>query len=147
MPAQSAFYLFLNIPAHKTCHTTYISHTKGVLWYTQGYIPDTSPRGCGGLVESCIGFNTNIPKSQNSYAHEADMLACPRQILSHAIIGNVLLDIYLICWLLWVISKYYCAFFGYIDTLPLGLCFIDIVCFDNAGILLCLLWLHRYFTS
>jgi hypothetical protein len=34
-----------------------------------------------------------------------------------------------------------------IDTLPLGLCFIDIVCFDNAGILLCLLWLHRYSAS
>jgi hypothetical protein len=46
----------------------------------------------------------------------------------------------LICWLLWVISKYYCAFFGYIDILPLRLCLIDIVCFDNAGILLCLLW-------
>jgi hypothetical protein len=27
----------------------------------------------------------------------------------------------------------------YIDTLPLGLCLIDIVCFDNVGILLCLL--------
>jgi hypothetical protein len=27
----------------------------------------------------------------------------------------------------------------YIDTLPLRLCLIDIVCFDNAGILICLL--------
>jgi hypothetical protein len=27
----------------------------------------------------------------------------------------------------------------YIDILPLGLCLIDTVCFDNAGILLCLL--------
>jgi hypothetical protein len=75
------------------------------------------------------------------------MLACTGQILSHAIIGNVLLDIYLICCLLWVISEYYYAFFGYIDTLPLGLCLIDIVCFDNARILLCLLWLHRYFAT
>jgi hypothetical protein len=58
-----------------------------------------------------------------------------------------LFDIYLICWLLWIISEYYCAFFGYIDTLPLGLCLIDIICFDNAGILLCLLWLYRYFAS
>jgi hypothetical protein len=31
----------------------------------------------------------------------------------------------------------YFAFHGYIDTLPLGLCLIDTVCFDNAGILLC----------
>jgi hypothetical protein len=73
----------------------------------------------------------------------------------------------MICWLLWTISEYYCAFFGYIDTLsfelfaswatlplglaswacllgyfnmlPLGPCLIDIVCFDNAGILICLL--------
>jgi hypothetical protein len=52
---------------------------------------------------------------------------------------------YVICWPLWAISKYYCAFFGYIDTLPLGLCLIDIVCFDNAGIPLCLLWPYRYF--
>jgi hypothetical protein len=42
---------------------------------------------------------------------------------------------------------HYCAFFGYIDTLPLGLCLIDIVCFDNAGVLLCLLWPYRYFAS
>jgi hypothetical protein len=35
----------------------YVRHNKGVLWYTQGYIPDTSPRGCGGLVESRTGFN------------------------------------------------------------------------------------------
>jgi hypothetical protein len=27
----------------------------------------------------------------------------------------------------------------FIDTLPLGPCLIDIVCFDNAGILICLL--------
>jgi hypothetical protein len=27
----------------------------------------------------------------------------------------------------------------YIDTLPLMLCLIDIVCFDNAGIMICLL--------
>jgi hypothetical protein len=27
----------------------------------------------------------------------------------------------------------------YIDTLPLGICLIDIICLDNAGILLCLL--------
>jgi hypothetical protein len=27
----------------------------------------------------------------------------------------------------------------YIDTLPLRLCLIDIICFDNAGILICLL--------
>jgi hypothetical protein len=44
-------------------------------------------------------------------------------------------------------SKYYCALFGYIDILPLGLCLIDIVCLDNAGILLCLLWPYRYFAS
>jgi hypothetical protein len=37
--------------------------------------------------------------------------------------------------------------FGYIDILPLGLCLIDIVCLDNAGILLCLLWPYRYFAS
>jgi hypothetical protein len=57
-------------------------------------------------------------------------------------IGSVLFDelIYVICWPSWAISEYYYAFFGYIDTLPLiGLCLIDIVCFDNAGILLCLL--------
>jgi hypothetical protein len=51
---------------------------------------------------------------------------------------------YLICWLLWVISKYYCAFFGYMDTFPLGLCLIDIVSLNDAGILLCLL---GYFAS
>jgi hypothetical protein len=28
---------------------------------------------------------------------------------------------------------------GYFDMLPLGLCLIDIVCFDNVGILICLL--------
>jgi hypothetical protein len=28
---------------------------------------------------------------------------------------------------------------GYFNVLPLGLCLIDIVCFDNAGILICLL--------
>jgi hypothetical protein len=28
---------------------------------------------------------------------------------------------------------------GYFDILPLGLCLIDIVCLDNAGILICLL--------
>jgi hypothetical protein len=28
---------------------------------------------------------------------------------------------------------------GYFDMLPLGPCLIDIVCFDNAGILICLL--------
>jgi hypothetical protein len=32
----------------------------------------------------------------------------------------------------------------YIDTLPLRLCLIDIVCFDNTGILICLL---GYFAS
>jgi hypothetical protein len=38
----------------------------------------------------------------------------------------------------------------YIDTLPLWLCLIDIVYFDNAGILICLLGyfcLLRYFAS
>jgi hypothetical protein len=42
----------------------YIRHNTRVLWYTRGYIPDISPRGCGGLAESCTGFNKNIPKSQ-----------------------------------------------------------------------------------
>jgi hypothetical protein len=38
----------------------------------------------------------------------------------------------------------------FIDTLPLRLCLIDIVCFDNAGILICLLGyfcLLSYFAS
>jgi hypothetical protein len=38
----------------------------------------------------------------------------------------------------------------YIDTLPLGLCLIDIICFDNAGILICLMgyfFLLSYFAS
>jgi hypothetical protein len=38
----------------------------------------------------------------------------------------------------------------YIDTLPLWLCLIDIVCFDNAGILICLVCyfcLLSYFAS
>jgi hypothetical protein len=124
----------------------HISHNKRGLWYTRGYIPDISPRGCGGLAESRTGFNNNIPKSQTHILIK--MICWPAQAnLSHAIIGNVLFDIYLICWLLWAISEYYCAFFSYIDTLPLGLCLIDIVCFDNAGILLCLLWPYRYFAS
>jgi hypothetical protein len=58
-------------------------------------------------------------------------------------LGNVLFDMEPA----WAISEYYCAFFGYIDTLPLGLCLIDIVCFDNARTLLCLLWLYRHFAS
>jgi hypothetical protein len=33
----------------------------------------------------------------------------------------------------------YFAFLGYTDTLPLGLCLIDTIYFDNAGILLCLM--------
>jgi hypothetical protein len=68
-------------------------------------------------------------------------------ILQHAVVCWVTADIYLICWLLWAISEYYCALFCHIDTLPPGLCLIDIVCFDNAGIPLCLLWPYRYFTS
>jgi hypothetical protein len=56
-------------------------------------------------------------------------------------------DIYLLCWLLWVIPKYYYAFSDYIDILPLGLYLINIVYFDNAGILLCLRWLYRCFAS
>jgi hypothetical protein len=71
------------------------------------------------------------------------MLAFIGQFYLSAILGNI----YMICWLLWAISEYYCAFFGYIDILPLGLCLIHIVCFDNARILLCLLWPHRYFAS
>jgi hypothetical protein len=55
--------------------------------------------------------------------------------------------IYVICCSSLAISKYYCAFFGYIDTLPLGPCLIDIVRLDNAGILLCLLRPYRYFAS
>jgi hypothetical protein len=97
-----------------------ISHNKRVLWYTRGYIPDIIPRGCGGLAELRTGFNKNIPKSQT---HTLTKLIC------------------------WSISEYYCAFFGYINTLPLGLCLIDIVYFDNGGILLCLLWPYRYFAS
>jgi hypothetical protein len=126
------------------------------------------------------------------------MLACTGQILSHAIIDNVLFDIYsytryaslrglsqntivpslAISTLCRYVSstssastmpEYCFAFFGHIDTLPLELfaswaalplglaswailplglyintlplrlCLIDIVCFDNAGILICLL--------
>jgi hypothetical protein len=75
------------------------------------------------------------------------MLACTDQILSHAITSNVLIDIYLLCWLLWVIPKYYCAFSDYSDILPLGLYLINIVCFDIAGILLCHCWQYRCFAS
>jgi hypothetical protein len=71
------------------------------------------------------------------------MLACIGQLYLNAILGNVLFDMEPA----WAISKYCCAFFGYIDTLPLGLCLIDIVCFDNTGTVLCLLWLYRHFAS
>jgi hypothetical protein len=54
--------------AHNTTYIMYISHNKGVLWYTRGYIPDISPRGCGGLVESRTGFNKKYTKVPNSYA-------------------------------------------------------------------------------
>jgi hypothetical protein len=71
------------------------------------------------------------------------MLACIGQFYLSAILGNVLFDIEPA----WAISEYCCAFFGYIDTLPLRLCLIDIVCFDNAETVLCLLWLYRHFAS
>jgi hypothetical protein len=40
MPAQAAVKCFLISCTHNTTYITYISHNKGVLWYTRGYIPD-----------------------------------------------------------------------------------------------------------
>jgi hypothetical protein len=51
------FTCFLLVCSYNLPYNIYISHNKGVLWYTRGYIPDISPRDYGGLVESCTGFN------------------------------------------------------------------------------------------
>jgi hypothetical protein len=83
------FNCFLISCTYNLVYTMYVSHIKRVLWYTQGYIPDISPRGCGGLAESRTGFNK--------------IYQSPKLIYS------------------WAISEYYCALFGYIDTLPLEL--------------------------
>jgi hypothetical protein len=49
--------------------------------------------------------------------HILDMLAFIGQFYLSAILGIVILDMEPA----WVISEYYCVFFGYIDTLPFGL--------------------------
>jgi hypothetical protein len=85
---------FLISCIYNSSYITYIRHNIKVLWYTRGYIPDISPRGCGRLVGSRTGFNKKYTKVPNLHTHEADMLACTGQILSHANIGNVLFDIY-----------------------------------------------------
>jgi hypothetical protein len=80
---------------------------------------------------------------QCSIWHILDMLAFVGQFWLSANLGTVILDMEPA----WDISEYCCAFFSYINILPIGLCLIDIVCFDNAGILLCLFWLYRHFAS
>jgi hypothetical protein len=213
MPTQPAVNLLFNIPAHTTCHIIYISHNKGVLWYTRGYIPDISPRDCGGLAESRIGSNKNIPKFQTHifielicWPAQANFISCHhRQCLRnshtwyaalHWLSQNTIVPFLAIstlclsghvsstlsvrqcrnttlpssaisilcllgCFASWValplgllclsgLPLGLLCLLGlalglllplglYIDTLPLRLCLIDIVCFDNAGILICLL--------
>jgi hypothetical protein len=91
-----------------------------VLWYTRGYIPDISPRGCGGLAGLRTGFNKiyQSPKLTHSWSWYAGM---HMPILSHAIIGDVLLDMNLYTW--------YAGLHGL------------------SPILLFLLWPYRHFAS
>jgi hypothetical protein len=51
-----------------------------------------------GDSQSRAQASTEYTKVPNLHTHEADMLACTGQILSHAIIGNVLIDIYSSIW-------------------------------------------------
>jgi hypothetical protein len=127
-PAQAAVYLLFKYTCtYNSTYILYISHNKGVLWHTRGYIPDISPPRLWRnrrVMHRLQHKYTKVPKT------------------------HMLMK--LICWSSRAISKYYSALFGYIDTLPLRLCLIDIVCFDNAGILICLLGcfcLLRYFAS
>jgi hypothetical protein len=145
--AQAAAYLLFNIPVtYNLIYNAHINYIEKGYFGIPGVIsPTLAPEVVEDSQSRAQTSIMNIPKSQTHILIKTDMLACIG--LSHAIISNVLFDIYLICWLLWVISKYYCAFFSYIDILPLGLCLIDIVCLDNAGILPCLLWPYRYFSS
>jgi hypothetical protein len=68
--AQAAVYLLFKYTCtYNSTYILYISHNKEVLWYTRGYIPDISPRGCGGLAESCTDLNNEYTKVP-TYAHK-----------------------------------------------------------------------------
>jgi hypothetical protein len=102
-------------------YNSYVSHNKGVLWYTRGYIPDISPRGCGGLAELRTGSNKKYTKVPNSYAHKNNMLACIGQF-------------YLVP--SWAMS---CLIYTHIP---------DMLAFAGyLKILFCPLWLYRHFAS
>jgi hypothetical protein len=118
-----------------------------------------------GDSQSRAQASTKYTKVPNSYTHKNDMLAfmgnlrillCPLWLYRHFASWAICLLGYSASWacLLGYFASLACllGYFAswacllgylplrlYINTLPLGLCLIDIVYFDNAGILLCLL--------
>jgi hypothetical protein len=71
-PAQAAVYLLFNIPTiYNLIYNVYISHNKGVLWYTRGYIPDTQVMDasdqCVYCGPTCMTAFTSTPNQGSSF--------------------------------------------------------------------------------
>jgi hypothetical protein len=64
---------------------------KGYFGISGVISPTLAPEAVEDSQSRAQASTRNIPKSQ-THTHAADMLACTGQILSHAITGNVLID-------------------------------------------------------